>query len=84
MQSILRSGSPALLAGRLSILELLVSESPYVDVSLAQTISGVQSIASTDFPATIDIEGQTLPLRLTQEQVNSILATASGSEVYKE
>lgn len=84
MQAILRSGAPALLAGRLSVLQLLVSESPFVDISLPQTASGVQSLASADFPTTVDIDGVTLPLRLTQIEVDVILSTPTEDEVYRD
>lgn len=85
MQAILRSGSPALLAGQLGAMQLLVSDSPFVDVKLQQTIdsiSGVSGLTSVSFPATVTIDGQVLPLRLTTEQASVILAMPVDSEVY--
>lgn len=83
MQAILRSGAPSLLAGRLSVLQLLVSESPFVDISLPQTVLGVQGLVTTDFPVTVDIDGVTLPLRLTQAQADVILAPPTPEEIYE-
>ena len=85
MQAILRSGSPALLAGQLGALQMLVSDSPYVDVTLAQTVNAVtgpQGLVSAAYPATITIDSQTLPLRLTAEQAAAILAPPVGDEAF--
>lgn len=86
MQAILRSGAPALLAGQLGAMQLLVSDSPFVDVKLQQTIdsiSGANGLTSASFPATVTIDGQTLPLRFTTEQGNAILALPNDEEEYK-
>lgn len=82
MQAILRSGSPALLAGQLGANQLLVSDSPFVDVSLAQTLQAVGGLATEAYPATVTIDGQTLPLRFTTEQAAAILALPVGDEVF--
>lgn len=84
MQAILRSGAPALLAGRLSVLQLLVSDSPFVDLNLDQTINGINSLATVDFPETVVIDGVTLPLRLTVEESELILAAPTDIERYTE
>jgi hypothetical protein len=83
MQAILRSGSPALLAGQLGVLQLMVSDSPYVDVSLAQTINGVTSLSSVAYPPTVTIDSVELPLRLTAPEVAAILAMPQGTEIYE-
>ena len=80
MQAILRSGNPALLAGLLGANQLMVSDSPFVDTALQQTINGVNMLASAAFPATITIDGTTLPLRLTAEQAAALLAPPVGDE----
>jgi hypothetical protein len=82
MQAILRSGQPPLLAGQLSTLQLLVSDSPFVDVTLDQTTEGIASLASTAYPETVSIDGTVLPLRLTAEEAANILNLPVGKEVY--
>lgn len=83
MQAILRSGSPALLAGVLGRLETLVNESPWVDISFAQTVEGVNALGTEALPATVTIDSTVLPLRLTAEQVAALLAPPVGEEVYR-
>lgn len=85
MQAVLRSGTPALLAGQLGAMQLLVSDSPFVDVALAQTIdslTGPQGLSSEAFPATVVIDGQTLPLRISSAQAAAILAPPVAEEAY--
>lgn len=83
MRAIMAQGSPALLAGQFASLNTRVESSPYVDVALQQTIDGVMLLASPAIPTTVDIDGQTLPLRLTAEQVAAILASPVGDEIYQ-
>lgn len=82
MQSILRSGQPPLLAGQLSTLQLLVSDSPFVDVTLDQTIEGIAALSSTAYPETVTIDTIPMPLRLTTAEADSILALPTGKEIY--
>lgn len=86
MQAILRSGSPALLAGQLGALQMLVSDSPFVDITLDQTVNalnGPQGLTSVAYPATVTIDGTVLPLRLTPAQAAVILAPPAGDEVFQ-
>lgn len=83
LRAIINSGSPALLAASLQRLQARVDASPFVDLKLAETIGGVQWLASTEVPATVSVDGVTLPLRLTAEQADAILNTVpSASEVW--
>ncbi len=82
MRAVMASGSPALLAGSLMQLDKRVSESPFVDVTLAQTIEGVNGLAHVSVPETLTIDGQTVPLRLTAEEVAAILALPTAEEAY--
>lgn len=84
MRAIIAQGSPALLAGVFAQLQSRVDSSPWVDVSLAQTVEAVASLANLSVPASITIDGVTLPLRLTAEQVAGILAPPTADEAYSE
>lgn len=86
MQAILRSGAPALLAGRLGAMEVLVSDSPFVDTTLPQVVenmTGPNGLTSEVFPVTVTIDGTTLPLRLTEAQAAAMLAEPVGEEIYR-
>lgn len=82
MQAVLRSGSPALLAGQLGALQLLVSDSPFVDITLTQTVTSVLGLSTAAYPVTVTIDGQDLPVRLTVEQASAILAPPVGEEAF--
>lgn len=82
MQAVLRSGSPALLAGQLGALQLLVSDSPFVDTTLKQTTDAVMGLATAAYPETVAIDGQPMPMRLTPEQAAAILAPPVGEEAF--
>lgn len=84
LRAVLIMGSPVLLAAELRRLEVRVSESPYVDLELPETVNAVQMLGSPAIPATIDVEGTTLPLRLTPEEVAAILSTEiAPDELYR-
>ncbi|MBB5204443.1 hypothetical protein HNQ51_001757 [Inhella inkyongensis] len=84
MQSILRSGAPSLLAGRLGIHQVLVSDGPFVDLRDADTISGIGDLMSENFPLTVTLDGVTLPLRLNHEQGAAVLSEqVAEREVYR-
>jgi hypothetical protein len=84
MRAIMAQGSPALLVGGLQRLQVRVDSSPFVDLALMETRDGVSWLASAMVPLTIVIDGQTLPLRLTADEVAVILDTVpSEQEVYR-
>ena len=83
-RAVMLAGSPILLAAGLDQLRARVSDSPYVHLQLAETVQGVNWLASTMVPETVTIEGSELPFRLTQEEAESILnPVARDDEMYK-
>lgn len=84
MRAVIASGTPALLAGTFAQLQSRVDSSPWVDVALEETIQGIRDLVAVAVPATITIDGQVLPLRLSSDQAAAILARPSQKEAYTE
>lgn len=85
MRAVILTGSPALLAASLQRLQARVDASPYVDLDLPETQQGVNWLASVQVPATVTIDGTTLPLRLTADEAAAVLNGAIlPTEVFKE
>ncbi len=83
MRAIIAQGAPALLAGTFAQLQSRVDSSPWVDVDLPQLREALAEISSLSVPASITIDGVTLPLRLTADQTARILALPTEAEAYR-
>lgn len=73
MQAVMVSGAPLMLAAELKRQEKRVSDSPFVDLDLEETRIGVLMLASAAVPETIDLDGVTVPLRLTLAEAVEVL-----------
>jgi hypothetical protein len=73
-----RLGAPTgylMLVGSLDRLNSRVESSPYVNLDDAETIGGLTWLASNQCPETIQLDGQSYPLRLTTSEKNAVLST---------
>lgn len=85
MRGVLIGGTPILLAASLSRLQVRVEGSPWVDLALAETRMGVMQLGSAQVPASVTLDGVTLPMRLTPEQVAAVLdAPVQEHERYRD
>jgi hypothetical protein len=84
LRAVINSGAPAILAASLQRLQVRVDASPYVDLRLPETMDGVMWLGSDGVPATAQVDGVPLPLRLTTQQVDAILNTEpTETEVWR-
>jgi len=73
----------AMLAGVLDRLNSRVDASPYVNLDDAQTIEGIEWLASVQCPASVTLDGVSYDMRLTaQERDAVLLAEIQESETY--
>jgi len=73
----------AMLAGVLDRLNSRVDASPYVNLDDAQTIEGIQWLASVQCPATVTLDGVSYDMRLTEQERDAVLlAEIQESETY--
>lgn len=73
----------AMLAGVLDRLNSRVDASPYVNLDDAQTIEGIQWLASVQCPASVTLDGVSYDMRLTaQERDAVLLAEIQEHETY--
>lgn len=73
-----RLGAPAgylMLVGALDRLNSRVESSPYVNLDDQETIGGLTWLSSSQCPETIQLDGQSYPLRLTATEKNAVLST---------
>ena len=73
----------AMLAGVLDRLNSRVDASPYVNLDDAQTIEGIQWLASVLCPASVMLDGVSYDMRLTEQERDAVLlAEIQESETY--
>jgi len=73
----------AMLAGVLDRLNSRVDASPYVNLDDAQTIEGIQWLASVQCPASVTLDGVSYDMRLTEQERDAVLlAEIQESETY--
>lgn len=63
----------AMLAGVLDRLNSRVDSSPYVNLDDAQTIGGIQWLASVQCPATVTLDGVSYDMRFTEAERDAVL-----------
>lgn len=86
MRAVIRGGvaGSEVLGASLARLAARIESSPYVDLQLGETVDGLWWLASTQVPATVLVDGQAMPLRLTVEQAEAVLTTPpTDSEVWR-
>lgn len=72
-----------MLAGVLDRLNSRVDASPYVNLDDAQTIEGIQWLASEQCPASVTLDGASHDMRLTSQERDAVLlAEIQESETY--
>lgn len=62
-----------MLAGVLDRLSSRVDSSPYVNLDDAQTIGGIQWLASVQCPASVTLDGTTYDMRFTEAERDAVL-----------
>ncbi len=83
MRAVMTAGSPQMLAAALERLKSRVDASPFVDLALQETIDGVSWLASAGVPEVVQIDGSSVPFRLTAAQADAVLnAPVAASEAY--
>lgn len=73
MRLVMARGLPVLLCAGLLRLTARVEASPHVDLDLLDTQQGVGWVASLGVPEAVEIDGETLPIRLSAEAAAHIL-----------
>lgn len=71
-----RLGAPAgalMLVGALDRLNSRVESSPFVNLDDPETVGGLAWLSSAQCPATVTLDGQAYPLRLTDAERDAVL-----------